>query len=72
MMTTQFIKAIVTRDVAKCTTILQEYGRDISLETRDKTGKTMLMIAAQSGSDDICRMVIKAGASPTGTKRLMY
>lgn len=65
-MTATFLKAIGMGDLAKVTSILNEFGKDLSLETRDKSGKTLLMVAAQSGFDEICRLLILHGASPHG------
>ena len=43
-MTAAFIKAVTSGDNLKAMTILEEFGKDISLEARDKNGKTLLMV----------------------------
>ncbi|KAJ3117692.1 hypothetical protein HK098_006135 [Nowakowskiella sp. JEL0407] len=47
--------------------ILAQYGREINMETRDKYGKTLLMIACQSGNPDVISLLIEYGASMSAT-----
>jgi ankyrin repeat protein len=65
-MTAQFLKSVAIGDLVKASSILNEYGKELSLESRDKTGKTLLMVACQSGFDEIVKMLILAGSSTTG------
>ncbi|KAH6572906.1 hypothetical protein BASA62_003180 [Batrachochytrium salamandrivorans] len=65
--TMQLIRAIVQADTGRITKLLSEYGKQISMEARDKQGKTLLMIACQSNAFDIVRMLLVRGASTTAT-----
>ncbi|KAI8914301.1 ankyrin repeat-containing domain protein [Gorgonomyces haynaldii] len=65
--TAAFLKAITTGDVNKATAIIKESRQDISLEARDKSGKTLLMLAAQAGFADIVQILLKNGADVSAT-----
>nr|KAJ3415194.1 Fibronectin type 3 and ankyrin repeat domains protein 1 [Polyrhizophydium stewartii] len=42
--TAQITRAVIEADSAKVTALLNEYGKQLSMETRDKNGKTLLMV----------------------------
>ncbi|EGF79899.1 hypothetical protein BATDEDRAFT_35226 [Batrachochytrium dendrobatidis JAM81] len=67
--TAQLTRAIIEADVAKSTSILNEHGQQISMESRDKNGKTILMLACQSGSGEMVRLLLQRGASTHSTTR---
>ncbi|KAI8925470.1 ankyrin repeat-containing domain protein [Entophlyctis helioformis] len=67
--TAQLTRAVIEADSAKVGAILNEHGKQLSMETRDKNGKTLLMLACQSGSAEIVRMLLNAGASTSATTR---
>ncbi|KAJ3323825.1 hypothetical protein HDV06_001195 [Boothiomyces sp. JEL0866] len=62
-----FMRAVVDNDPGKVKSILEEFGKQISLEARDKNGRTLLMIAAQNDSVDIIKQLLSAGADPHAT-----
>jgi ankyrin repeat protein len=64
---TQIIRSIQESDSAKVKSILDEFGSQISAETTDKTGRTLLMIACQLGDLEIVKALVQHGASITAT-----
>ncbi|KAJ3370309.1 hypothetical protein HDU91_006309 [Kappamyces sp. JEL0680] len=61
------IRAITESEVLKVSSILKEYGRQINNETRDRQGRTLLMIACQHGDLDITNQLLDRGADPNAT-----
>ncbi|KAJ3271260.1 hypothetical protein HDV01_006932 [Terramyces sp. JEL0728] len=66
-----FMRAVVDNEPGKVKSILEEFGKQISLEARDKNGRTLLMvsffliqIAAQHDSVDIIKQLLNGGADP--------
>ncbi len=57
-------KAVMNGDALKTQEIITtEEKESVSLDARDKSGKTLLMTAAQSGFDDCVKILIDAGAN---------
>ena len=54
--TSQLVRAVFDADVAKVTTILNEYGKQLSMETRDKNNKTLLMVRKRKRQKTIQRL----------------
>ncbi|KAJ3255570.1 Fibronectin type 3 and ankyrin repeat domains protein 1 [Boothiomyces macroporosus] len=59
-----FMRAVTDNEPGKVKKILEEFGKQISLEARDKNGRTLLMIAAQNDSVDIIKQLLSGGADP--------
>ncbi|KAJ3039162.1 Histone-lysine N-methyltransferase EHMT2 [Rhizophlyctis rosea] len=64
-MTNQLLRAVASNDIKAVDKLLLEHGKIISIEARDKYGKTPLMIACQSGPPEIVSALLKAGSSVT-------
>ncbi|KAJ3295693.1 Fibronectin type 3 and ankyrin repeat domains protein 1 [Borealophlyctis nickersoniae] len=64
-LTTQLLRAVASNDTATVKFLLQTHGKEISVEARDKYGRTPLMIACQSGPPEIVSALLAAGASLT-------
>jgi hypothetical protein len=63
----QIIRSIQESDYSKVKSILDEFGSQISAETTDKTGRTLLMIACQQGELEIVKALVQHGANITAT-----
>ncbi|KAI8816339.1 ankyrin repeat-containing domain protein [Fimicolochytrium jonesii] len=62
-LTNQLFRAIASNDAVTVARIVSSHTKEVSLETRDRSGKTPLMNACQSASQDVVSMLLKAGAS---------
>ncbi|KAJ3331896.1 Fibronectin type 3 and ankyrin repeat domains protein 1 [Blyttiomyces sp. JEL0837] len=61
----QLFRAVNENNVQMVETLLSENGRDINIESRDKSGRTMLMLACQKGTYDLIETLLNHGALPT-------
>ncbi|KAJ3153264.1 hypothetical protein HDU89_000895 [Geranomyces variabilis] len=62
-LTSQLFRAIANNDAVTVQRCVTTYAKEVSLETRDRFGKTPLMNAAQTASQDLVAVLLKAGAS---------
>lgn len=60
-MTAQFLRSITLGDIQKASAIFKEYGKNLSLESRDKSGKTLLMVIIQLILDCVSSRIRRAG-----------
>ncbi|RKO83628.1 ankyrin repeat-containing domain protein [Blyttiomyces helicus] len=68
-LTAQILRAVGINDAVAVDALLSEHAAQISLETRDRYGKTLLMIACQTGTPEIVNKLLRAGASANATTR---
>ncbi|KNC97363.1 uncharacterized protein SPPG_07290 [Spizellomyces punctatus DAOM BR117] len=68
-LTNQLFRAVGNNDAEAIRRITSDHGKEVSLEMRDRFGKTMLMNACQSASRGVVEALLKAGASDTATTR---
>ncbi|KAI8853920.1 ankyrin repeat-containing domain protein [Chytridium lagenaria] len=67
--TLHLFHAVQDDDSTRAEQILKEYGKDVNVESRDKYGKTLLMMACQSGSRSLVWTLLRYGALTTSTTR---
>ncbi|TPX31129.1 hypothetical protein SmJEL517_g05476 [Synchytrium microbalum] len=74
---TQLTRAVTDGDVLATTKLLDTYGKELSLETRDKYGRTQLMVACHQGGHELVSILIEHGAdisakTPSGKTPLAF
>ncbi len=60
----QLIRSVTEGDAARVAAIFREYRNQIPVDTNDKSGRTILMIACQRGDLDIVKILLDRGANP--------
>lgn len=63
----QLIRAVTEGDAARVAAIFREYRNQITVETNDRSGRSILMIACQRGDLDIVKTLLDRGANPLAT-----
>lgn len=61
------LRAVAESDYARVQATFVEYGKQIPADSRDKSGRTLLMIACQTGSVDIMKCLFENGADCRAT-----
>ncbi|KAJ3014670.1 Fibronectin type 3 and ankyrin repeat domains protein 1 [Thoreauomyces humboldtii] len=62
-LTSQLFRAVANNDAVTVQRCVTNFAKEVSLETRDRFGKTPLMNACQTASQDVVSVLLKAGAS---------
>ncbi|TPX39521.1 hypothetical protein SeLEV6574_g07153 [Synchytrium endobioticum] len=58
----QLQRAVAENDSSKASMLLDRHGKELSLETRDKYGRTLLMSACQNGGPELVSALVEHGA----------
>ncbi|KAI8908680.1 ankyrin repeat-containing domain protein [Powellomyces hirtus] len=66
-LTSQLFRAVANNDAVTVQRCVTNYAKEVSLETRDRFGKTPLMNACQTASRDVVAVLLKAGASTSAS-----
>ena len=65
----RLLKAVSERDYELALELIKEHKGKLSMEARDKYGKTLLMIACQIGIPETIQLLLENGADPVATTR---
>ena len=60
----QLIRSVTEGDSARVAAIFREFRGQINVETNDRSGRTLLMIACQKGDLDTVKLLLDRGANP--------
>ncbi|KAI8808691.1 ankyrin repeat-containing domain protein [Cladochytrium replicatum] len=63
----QLLRATQEGNAILVAQLLSQYGRELNMETRDRFGKSLLMIACQNGNAEVVKLLIDNGASMAAT-----
>ncbi|KAJ3148972.1 Fibronectin type 3 and ankyrin repeat domains protein 1 [Irineochytrium annulatum] len=66
-LTTQLFRAVTDDDAAQVEQILRDNSKEINVESRDKNGRTPLMVACKTGSPEMIQILLYHGAQVTST-----
>jgi ankyrin repeat protein len=59
----QLLRSIQDCDSVRVASILTEFGNQIPIDTTDKSGRTLLMLACQQGDLEIVKVLVQHGAN---------